>query len=83
MWERYHSLSQICVLEGEELKVGQRRAPSSELALISVQSVKGRVFEALGGEDVERNERGEVALHGCTVWAWTTSIPGAPLREGG
>ncbi len=48
-----------------------------------VKNVKHRVLEALEGVDVERNKQGEVALHGHAVWAWTTSIPGVPLKEGG
>jgi hypothetical protein len=30
--------------------------------------------EALGEGDVERNDKGEVALHGATFFAWTTRI---------
>jgi len=48
-----------------------------------VKNVKKQVLEALEGDDVEQNKQGEVALHGKAVWAWTTAIPGAPLREGG
>lgn len=48
-----------------------------------VKDVKNQVQEALEGDDVEHNSQGEVALHGHAVWAWTTSIPGAPLKEGG
>lgn len=66
VWDRYHSLSQITVLRGEELR-----------------ETKSKVFEALKGSDVERNEDGKVALHGHTIWAFTTAIPGAPLKEGG
>lgn len=34
-----------------------------------------RVFrEALTGEDVERNDKGEVALHGVTFLAWTDRV---------
>lgn len=34
-----------------------------------------RVFrEALTGEDVERNDKGEVALHGVTFFAWTDRL---------
>lgn len=41
------------------------------------------VFEAMEGDDAETNENGEVELHGNTFLAWTTAIPGAPLRNGG
>lgn len=47
------------------------------------KDIKRKVFEALQGGDVKRNQQGKVALHGQTVWAWTTAIPGAPLRNGG
>lgn len=34
-----------------------------------------KVFkEALQSPDVERNERGEIALHGITYLAWTKKI---------
>jgi len=48
-----------------------------------VKNVKNQVFEALKDDEVEQNKQGEVVLHGHAVWTWTTSIPGAPLREGG
>ncbi|CAF9924564.1 MAG: hypothetical protein HETSPECPRED_005598 [Heterodermia speciosa] len=66
VWQRFHSLSQISVLEGEELTDTRRK-----------------VFEALEGPDVEKIEKGEVALHGHTTWAFSSAIPGAPLKEGG
>lgn len=47
------------------------------------QKVKTEVFEAMSDPDVEKNEKGEVALHGRTVLYWTSSVPGAPLKEGG
>ncbi|KAF2710288.1 methyltransferase domain-containing protein [Pleomassaria siparia CBS 279.74] len=35
-----------------------------------------RIFDdALSGADVERNEHGEIAVHGTTVLAWTSKIP--------
>ena len=37
----------------------------------------------MAGDDVEKNEKGEIALHGRTVAHWTTAIPGAPLKSGG
>ncbi|KAH0380887.1 putative 2-heptaprenyl-1,4-naphthoquinone methyltransferase, partial [Aureobasidium melanogenum] len=39
------------------------------------QKVRKVVEEALKGDDVQRNEKGEVELHGMTVAAWTTKIP--------
>ena len=47
------------------------------------QKVKTKVFKAMSGADVEKNEKGEVALHGRTVFCWTSSVPGAPLKKGG
>ena len=46
------------------------------------QKVKTEVFEAMSGPDVEKNEQGEVALHGRTVLYWTNSVPSVPLKEG-
>jgi hypothetical protein len=57
VWERYLTLSQIAMTEGQER-----------------QRVKKTVFDALKGEDVERNEKGEVALHGVTYLCWTSRI---------
>ena len=47
------------------------------------QDIKSKVFEAMAGDDAETNDKGEIALHGRTIAAWTTAIPGAPLRSGG
>lgn len=34
-----------------------------------------KVFkDALAGDDVERNEKGEIAAHGVTYFAWTDRI---------
>jgi len=48
-----------------------------------LQETKDKVYELLNGPDVETNTEGKVALHGHTVWAWSTAIPEAPFREGG
>ena len=45
--------------------------------------MKKQIFEAMDGDDVEENENGEVALHGHTVWYWTTAIPGTQLNNWG
>lgn len=37
----------------------------------------------MSGPEVEKNEKGEVALHGHTVFCWTSAVPGAPMKEGG
>ncbi|KAL8737353.1 MAG: hypothetical protein Q9181_001770 [Wetmoreana brouardii] len=65
IWDRYRSLSQIAILEGEELAC-----------------VKEKVFAAMGAPDAEKNRDGELPLHGRTVYAWTSSVPGAPLKNG-
>lgn len=39
------------------------------------QKVKKVLEDALKEDDVQRNEKGEVELHGMTVAAWTTKIP--------
>ena len=50
------------------------------LSQIAVLEGAGRdrakaVFEdALRGDDVERNEKGEVAVHGVTYFAWTDRL---------
>lgn len=38
------------------------------------EEVREMVFDALKGVDVERNEKGEVALHGATYLAWTSRV---------
>lgn len=82
VWERFHSLSQISVLQGEQLVVSKHTGRCI-LWADRGQTTRSQVFEALEGDDVERNERGEVALHGRTVWVWTTAVPGAPLKSDG
>ena len=38
------------------------------------EEVRKRIFEALKGDDVERNEKGEIAVHGVTYLAWTSRL---------
>ena len=38
------------------------------------EEIRKKVFEALKGGDVERNEQGEVAIHGVTYLAWTSRV---------
>jgi len=58
IWKRYGTLSQIAILEGEDLETAKK------------------VFnEALAGDDVETNEKGEIALHGVTYLFWTSKVP--------
>lgn len=62
-WSRYRTLSQIAVLDGEEL-----------------DRVRKEFFKAV---DTAEGKDGEVAVHGRTFFAWTSRIPGEPLRSGG
>ncbi|CAD0111856.1 unnamed protein product, partial [Aureobasidium uvarum] len=39
------------------------------------ETVRDFVSKTLKGDDVQKNEKGEVELHGMTVAAWTTKIP--------
>ncbi|MCJ1288898.1 hypothetical protein MMC34_000429 [Xylographa carneopallida] len=67
IWERFHTISHIANLHGDEL-----------------EETRKKVYDILNnGTDVESNGKGEVAMHGLTVFGWTTAIPGAPLRNGG
>jgi hypothetical protein len=38
------------------------------------EKVKSAVFEALTGDDVERNQNSQVCLHGVTYLAWTSRV---------
>lgn len=40
-----------------------------------LQRVRQIFDDAVNSDDVETNEKGEIALHGVTVTAWTTKIP--------
>ena len=31
--------------------------------------------EAIGRDDVQKNDKGEIAVHGNTFSAWTTKVP--------
>jgi hypothetical protein len=45
----------------------------SQIANLDVEKkVREEVFEALKEEDVERNARGDVAVHGVTYLVWTS-----------
>jgi len=44
-----------------------------------LEDIKRKVFDAMEIDDIEMNEKGEVALHGQTVANWTTAIPSEPL----
>ncbi|KIW51204.1 hypothetical protein PV05_09946 [Exophiala xenobiotica] len=66
IWSRLRTLSQIAVLEGEEL-----------------DKVKKTFFDSINAEETETDEQGRVAVHGRTVFFWTSKIPAEPLRSGG
>lgn len=53
------------------------------LGLTLGKDTKKKVFEATGAADVEKNENGELELelHGRTYFAWSTAVPGAPLKK--
>jgi hypothetical protein len=43
---------------------------------LTVKQEFRRTFDtALSDAEVERNEKGEIAVHGTTVLAWTSKIP--------
>lgn len=62
-WNRYRTLSQIAVLDEQEL-----------------ERVQKEFFKAI---DTAEMKDGKVAVHGRTFYAWTSRIPGEPLRSGG
>lgn len=47
------------------------------------QEVKQKFFEAINQNDVALDDQGGVASHGNTFFAWTSRIPGQPLRSWG
>jgi len=46
----------------------------SVLEKAEMERVKKEVFDAMKGDDVESNEKGEVAVHGVTYFAWTSRV---------
>lgn len=48
-----------------------------------LKDLKKRVYQVMGGADFEMNEKGEVALHGRTVIAWTVVINSHPVKSHG
>ncbi len=57
--------------------VWERYLTLSQIAVlkgVEREKVRRKVLEALKGDDVERNENGQVALHGVTYFAWTSRI---------
>ncbi|EXJ71051.1 uncharacterized protein A1O5_06044 [Cladophialophora psammophila CBS 110553] len=66
LWARLRTLSQLAILEGEEL-----------------DTVRKTFDESLKSEGTEINEDGLVAVHGRTVFFWTSKIPAEPLKSSG
>ncbi len=66
LWARLRTLSQLAVLEGEEL-----------------EKVRRTFEEGLKAEGTETDEDGRIAVHGKTVFCWTSKIPGEPIISGG
>lgn len=57
--------------------VWNRYATLSQIANLEPEKrelIKEQVFEALKGEEVEHNEKGEVCVHGCTYFVWTSRV---------
>lgn len=48
-----------------------------------LEDTRKKVLEATRAADVKKNEHGWLELHGRTHFAFTTAIPGAPLKSGG
>ena len=51
--------------------------------LTSTKDMEIKVGEAMRAADVKKNEDGCLELHGLTFFAWSTAVPGAPLKSGG
>jgi len=57
--------------------IWERYSTLSQIAVLEEPKktqVRKEVFDALKGSDVERNAKGEVALHGLTYLAWTSRV---------
>lgn len=66
--------------------VWKRYRTLSHIAVLEgeeLRQTKKAFDEALDAADVQTDEQGRVAVHGHTVFVWTTRIPGTPLRNGG
>ncbi|KAJ9606399.1 hypothetical protein H2200_009360 [Cladophialophora chaetospira] len=48
-----------------------------------LEKIRNTFEEGLKAEGTERDEDGRVAVHGRTVFFWTSKIPAEPLRSGG
>ena len=55
----------------------QRYTTLSQIQVLKepkLSEVKQQVFDTLKGSDVERNEKGEVAVHGVTYIVWASKV---------
>ena len=84
MWDRYHTLSQFSVMNGEQLEVFVTES-MCRLFLVKLfrQEVKAQVYRTLNDKDVEVNETRDIALHGRIIFAWTTAVLRLPLKRDG
>ena len=48
-----------------------------------LEKVKKKFYDAINSEETVTDNQGRVAVHGRTYFAWTTRIPGEPLKSGG
>jgi len=84
---RSHKLPQFSLPLGEETvkwtvwlteeAIWERYLTLSQIAVLKGldrETVVRAVFEAMKGDDVERNENGEVGLQGVTYSAWTSRL---------
>jgi len=59
-------------------KVWDRLATLSQIAILEGEErerVYKRFLDAVASEDTQKNEQGELAVHGGTIAAWTSKIP--------
>lgn len=84
IWERLTTLSQISVLDEGEKEVSfhvdlllgcEITSVLGSLADELLQKVKKMFLDAVDADDVEKNDNGEVAIHGSTYTYWTTKVP--------
>lgn len=81
-WKRFRTLGQISVIEGERLEVCRSVFNlCREQQANDSQRAKKTFMDAINGEDVEKNENGDVIIHGNSYAYWTSKIP-AEGRDG-
>lgn len=78
VWERFATLGQVAVLEGERLEVcfscGKYGRDEANVVIVW-QETKKTFEDAINGEDVEMDADGKVLVHGKTYAVWTSKIP--------